>query len=213
MQVTRTRALRGPNLWSRRTAIEAVVTCDPAERDLHNTPAFEQHLRELFPGVGALHANKPSTPISMAHALELTALALQAQAGCPVTFSRTTPTEVEGTFQVAVQYTEEAVGRLALVKAEQLCRAAAEGGSFDLVGALAELRELDEDERLGPSTGAIVEAAVKRGIPYKRLTSGSLVQLGWGSQQRRIQAAEVDGTSAIAESIAQDKDQIGRAHV
>ncbi len=206
MQVTRTRALRGPNLWSRRTAIEAVVICDPAERDLHSTPVFEQHLRELFPGVGALHANKPSTPISMAHALELTALALQAQAGCPVTFSRTTPTEVEGTFQVAVQYTEEAVGRLALVKAEQLCRAAAEGGSFDLVGALAELRELDEDERLGPSTGAIVEAAVKRGIPYKRLTSGSLVQLGWGSQQRRIQAAEVDGTSAIAESIAQDKD-------
>jgi cyanophycin synthetase len=206
MEVTRIRALRGPNLWSRHTAIEAVVTCEGAERDLRTAPAFEQRLRELFPGVGALHANKPSTPISLAHALELTALALQAQAGCPVTFSRTTPTEVEGTFQVAVQYTEEAVGRLAFDKAQQLCRAAADGGPFDLAATLAELRELDEDERLGPSTGAIVEAAVQRGIPFKRLTSGSLVQLGWGSQQRRIQAAEVDGTSAIAESIAQDKD-------
>ncbi|MCA0327954.1 MAG: cyanophycin synthetase [Proteobacteria bacterium] len=206
MEVTRIRALRGPNLWSRHTAIEAVVTCEGAERDLRTAPAFEQRLRELFPGVGALHANKPSTPISLAHALELTALALQAQAGCPVTFSRTTPTEVEGTFQVAVQYTEEAVGRLAFDKAQQLCRAAADGGPFDLAATLAELRELDEDERLGPSTGAIVEAAVLRGIPFKRLTSGSLVQLGWGSQQRRIQAAEVDGTSAIAESIAQDKD-------
>jgi hypothetical protein len=38
------------------------------------------------------------------------------------------------------------------------------------------------------------------------LTDGSLVQFGWGSQQRRIQAAEVDSTSAIAASIAQDKD-------
>ncbi|MFT3776658.1 MAG: cyanophycin synthetase [Ottowia sp.] len=214
MEVTRIRALRGPNLWSRHTAIEAVVTCDGAERDLGSTPAFEKRLRELFPGIGALHAHKPSTPITMAHALELTALALQAEAGCPVTFSRTTPTEIEGTFQVAVQYTEEAVGRLAFEKARQLCHAAASGhsdpaataGDFDLAAALAELRELDEDERLGPSTGAIVEAALRRGIPCKRLTSGSLVQLGWGSRQRRIQAAEVDGTSAIAESIAQDKD-------
>ncbi|MFV0679116.1 cyanophycin synthetase [Ottowia sp.] len=206
MEVSRIRALRGPNLWSRYTAIEAVVTCHSAERDLRLTPIFEQRLRALFPAVGALHANKPSPPISMAHALELSALALQAQIGCPVTFSRTTPTEIEGTFQVAVQYTEEAVGRLAFEKAQDLCRAAADDGHFDLAAALAELRELDEDERLGPSTGAIVEAAVARGIPFKRLTSGSLVQLGWGSQQRRIQAAEVDGTSAIAEAIAQDKD-------
>jgi len=33
-----------------------------------------------------------------------------------------------------------------------------------------------------------------------------MVQFGWGSKQRRIQAAETDTTSAIAESIAQDKD-------
>ena len=36
---------------------------------------------------------------------------------------------------------------------------------------------------------AIVAAALERGIPYRRLTSGSLVQFGWGSRQRRIQAA------------------------
>jgi cyanophycin synthetase len=45
-----------------------------------------------------------------------------------------------------------------------------------------------------------------RNIPYRRLTDGSLVLFGWGSRQRRIQAAEVDRTSAIAESIAQDKE-------
>ncbi|MDR2991652.1 MAG: cyanophycin synthetase [Burkholderiaceae bacterium] len=206
MEVTRVRALRGPNLWSRRTVIEAVVACAPEECDLGRNPVFEQRLRERFPAVGALHANTPSVPISMAHALELTALALQAQAGCPVTFSRTTPTAVSGTFQVAVQYTEEAVGRLALEQADSLIRAALAGEPFDVPGAIAQLKELDEDERLGPSTGAIVDAAVARGIPFKRLTRGSLVQLGWGSKQRRIQAAEVGRTSAIAESVAQDKD-------
>jgi cyanophycin synthetase len=59
--------------------------------------------------------------------------------------------------------------------------------------------------RLGPSTGSIVHAAAARGIPCRRLTEGSLVQFGWGSRSRRIQAAEIDRTGAIAETIAQDK--------
>ena len=82
--------------------------------------------------------------------------------------------------------------------AEQLCNAALNDQPFDLDGALKQLRELDEDIRLGPSTGAIVSAALARGIPYRRLTQGSLVQFGWGSRQKRIQAAETSFTSAIA---------------
>jgi cyanophycin synthetase len=59
---------------------------------------------------------------------------------------------------------------------------------------------------LGPSTGSIVRAAQARGIPAQRMTGGSLVQFGFGSRRRRIWAAETDRTSAIGESIAQDKD-------
>ncbi len=142
----------------------------------------------------------------MAQALEFAALGLQAQAGCPVTFSRTAQTIEAGTYQVVVEYSEEAVGRLAFELAQDLCRAAVDDQPFDLDEALDRLRELDEDVRLGPSTGAIVYAAVARRIPYRRLTEGSMVQFGWGSKQRRIQAAETDRTSAVAESIAQDKE-------
>ncbi|MEW6099630.1 MAG: cyanophycin synthetase [Pseudomonadota bacterium] len=206
MEVSRLRALRGPNLWSRHTAIEAVVSCTEAERRLESMPGFEGRLRALFPEIGPLRPLGGDGPISMAHALMQAALGLQAQAGCPVTFSRCTPTVEPGVYQVVVEYSEEVVGRLAFELAEALVRAAAEDRSFDLAGALARLRELDEDVRLGPSTGSIVQAAVARGIPYQRLTEGSLVQFGWGSKQRRIQAAEMDRTSAIAESIAQDKE-------
>ncbi len=142
----------------------------------------------------------------MAHALQFSALGLQALAGCPVTFSRTEPTGEPGLFFVVVEYSEEAVGRLAFDYARELCQATLDDVPFDLATALAKLRGLDEDIRLGPSTGSIVQAALARGIPYRRLTEGSLVQFGWGARQRRIQAAEVDRTSAIAESIAQDKD-------
>ncbi|MES2772037.1 MAG: cyanophycin synthetase [Pseudomonadota bacterium] len=206
MDVSRIRALRGPNLWSRHTAIEAIVSCTKNECAIGGIAGFEARLRERFPEIDLLQPAGHNEAVSMAHVLELATLGLQAQAGCPITFSRTAPTLEPGIFQVVVEYSEEAVGRLALTLAQSLCRAAVEDSEFDLTAALHSLRELDEDVRLGPSTGAIVYAAQARGIPYRRLTAGSLVQFGWGSRQRRIQAAETDLTSAVAESIAQDKE-------
>ena len=206
MEVSRIRALRGPNLWSRRTALEAIVACTPDECSMENLSGFEQRLRALFPDLGMLRETGHAGTVSLAHVLEAAALELQAAAGCPVTFSRTSATLEAGTYQVVVEYSEEAVGRLAFELARALVHAALQDATFDLQAAIGRLRDLDEDERMGPSTGAIVEAAVARDIPFRRLTQGSMVQFGWGSRQRRIQAAEIDSTSAVAESIAQDKD-------
>jgi cyanophycin synthetase len=206
MDVSRIRALRGPNLWTRETAIEAIVTLTPDESALDRNPGFEQRLRAHLPGLGRIACLPAGGTTSLAHALEAVVLALQASAGCPVSFSRTVHAVRENVYQVVVQYSEEAVGRRAFEYAEALCRAAWSGTDFDLATALAELHELDQDIRLGPSTGAIVQAAMARGIPHRRLTEGSLVQFGWGSRQKRIQAAETGRTSAIAESIAQDKE-------
>jgi len=206
MEVSRVRALRGPNLWSHHTSVEAIVACRTDEQCIGSMPLFEERLRARFPQLSALQPTGHDDKVPLAQVLELAALGLQAQAGCPVTFSRTTATVEAGIYQVVVEYTEEAVGRLALELAQQLCEAAGADAPFDLNGALARLRELDEDVRLGPSTGAIVQAALARNIPYRRLTDGSLVMFGWGSRQRKIQAAEMDRTGAIAEAIAQDKD-------
>jgi cyanophycin synthetase len=206
MDVSRIRALRGPNLWSRHTAIEAIVACEPHERSVADWSGFEARLRELFPAIGALRPDGRPGQISLAHVLETATLALQAQAGCPVTFSRTASTVEPGVYQVVVEYSEESVGRQALDLALKLLDAVVNQTEFDVDAAIAQLRDTDEDVRLGPSTGSIVDAAVTRGIPYRRLTEGSLVQFGWGSRQRRIWAAEVDNTSAVSESIAQDKD-------
>ena len=206
MEISRIRALRGPNLWSRHTSIEAIVSCLDTERSIADISGFEARLRARFPEIKFLDHVLHKAPCSMAHALEAAALGLQAQAGCPVTFSRSLQTVEPGTYQVVVEYSEEAVGRLAFELAQTLCSAAVADTPFDLEQALASLRELDEDVRLGPSTGAIVQAAVVRGIPYRRLTEGSMVQFGWGSKQHRIQAAETDHTNAIGEAIAQDKE-------
>lgn len=206
MEVSRIRALRGSNLWSRHTAIEAIVSCSEAECDIAQIKGFEARLRARFPEIGRLQLPGHAEAVTMAHILEVAALALQAQAGCIVAFSRTAATQEAGIYQVVFEYSEEAVGRLAFKLAQNLCTAALKDEVFDLAAALAQLRELDEDVRPGPSTGSIVDAADRRGIPYRRLTEGSLVQFGWGSKQRRIQAAETDMSSAIGEAIAQDKE-------
>lgn len=212
MEIVRLRALRGPNLWSRKTAMHAVVHCTPEETNVRQLPGFLARLRSLYPAIGGL-GTEDGQPASLAHVLQYAAMGLQAEAGCPVNFSRTVATREPGVYQVVVEYTEEPVGEKAMEHAHALIQAAlapAGAGSsaagFDSQAAIAGLRELDEHIRLGPSTGAIVQAAVARNIPYRRLTRGSLVQFGWGSRQRRIQAAEIDATSTVAESIAQDKE-------
>ena len=206
MEVTRIRALRGPNLWSHHTAIQAVVTCTTVEWAIADLAGFETRLRARFPEISPFQPIGTDDTVPLARVLELATLGLQAQAGCPVTFSCTKPTTEAGVFQVVVEYSEEAVGRLALELAQGLCQSALNDTPFDLAAVLHQLRELDEDVRLGPSTGSVVNAALARNIPYSRMTDGSMVRFGWGSKQRRIQAAEIDATSAIAEAIAQDKE-------
>ena len=206
MEVNRIRALRGPNLWSRHTAIEAIVRCEPHERAIRHGDALELRLRKLLPEEALVRPAGDAESVPLARWLERLALALQARAGCQVSFSRTSAAPEEGIYQIAVECTEEKVGKLAFERAQQLIAAALAGESVDADAAVAELREIDEDVRLGPSTGSIVNAALARGVPYRRLTEGSLVQFGWGVKQRRIWAAEVDSTGAVAESIAQDKD-------
>ncbi len=139
MDISRIRALRGPNLWTRQTAIEAIVRCEPDERAIDSQPEFEATLRERFPQLDPW----PRLPegMSLAHALKRVALAFQAHAGCPVSFARCTETVEPGTYQVVVEYTEEAVGRAAFDAAVRLIAAvrAHESQPFDLATVLAPL--------------------------------------------------------------------------
>ena len=213
MQLTRIRALRGPSIWSRHTALEVTVDLGPANMPVAGIPGFEARLRDLLPemfsGVQWAAADlggATAESATLAHVLERVSMVLQKRARVPVSFSKTASASEAGVFKVIVEYREEDVARAAVEAAVQIIDAVLAERSFDVHATVKQLRSQDEDLRLGPSTGAIVRAAEARGIPTRRLNSGSLVQLGWGSRQRRILATETDRTSAIGESIAQDKE-------
>lgn len=209
MEILSTRALRGPNLWSDSTLLESIV-----QVRLRGMPVTGR-LRvvvgsTLLPGVieqvlaKAELADVPA--LSVARVCAELAGALQRAIGAEVERAEARVTSKRDEYRVLVEYREESVGREALKLAHELLLATAHGAAVDLGARLARLRELDQDVRLGPSTGSIVRAATARGIPARRMTEGSLVQLGHGARQHRIWAAETDRTSAIAETIAQDKE-------
>jgi cyanophycin synthetase len=208
--------LRGPNIWTYRPVIEVVVDIGALEDSPSNTlPGLYERLVAWLPGLvvhrcgvgehgGFLERLREGTWAG--HILEHVVLELQNLAGMRTGFGKTRSTGELGIYKMAFRTREEHVGRAALAAGRELLLAAIDDTPYDLAAQVALLKELVDEHCLGPSTAHIVEAATERKIPSIRLTDGNLVQLGHGAAQRRIWTAETDRTSAIAESIASDKD-------
>lgn len=142
----------------------------------------------------------------MGHVIEHIALEIQTLAGMDVGFGRTRGYGEEGVYNVVFAYMEEKVGRYAAKASVKICEALISGEDYNLEEDIQEMRELRETERLGPSTGSIVEEAVSRGIPWIRLNKYSLCQLGYGANQKKIQATVTSQTSSIGVELACDKE-------
>lgn len=144
------------------------------------------------------------------HIIEHFALELQTLAGMDVGYGRTRETSDKGIYNVVFAYHEEEVGRYAARASVRLFLDLAEGEKIEkikesLEKEIREMREIREDVRFGPSTGSLVEEAESRDIPFIRLNDQSLVQLGFGVHQKRIQATTTSATNMISVDIAGDK--------
>lgn len=210
------KSIRGPNMWTYVPVLEAWVDIgDLEDFPSDKIPGLPERLVAWLPGlmehrcsyeeyggfVKRLHEG--TWP---AHIMEHVTLELLSMAGVPGGFGRAREADRRSVYKVIVHNLHDEVTRLALTTARDLIMAAIEDKSFDVAEAVEELKDLAEDRLLGPSTGSIVNAAMERKIPTMRLAENNLVQLGYGSKQRRIWTAETDQTSAIAETISRDKD-------
>ena len=216
MDIQQILVLRGPNIWANFPVIEVWVDLRSNLDVPSNTfPGFNDRLKSWLPsmiehrcglGVHGGFFQRLDTGTYLGHILEHTSLEIQSLVGPVVGFGRARETYVAGIYRVAIEYAEERLGLACVHMTIRLLTAARTGEAFDINAELAQLKKLAEEHCFGPSTQAIVTAAKKRDIPWIRLADNSLVQLGYGSAQRRIWTAETDDTSAVAESIAQDKE-------
>lgn len=213
------RYLRGPNIWTYRPVIEAIVDIGELEDFPSNTlPGFVDRLCGFLPSLiehrcsygergGFVRRLEEGT--WPGHILEHVSLELQNLAGMPGGFGKARQTALPGVYKVVIRAWHEEVTRACLEAGRELVMAAIDDTPFDVAATVERLRDMAERKLLGPSTGCIVEAATskERRIPAIRmLANGNLVQLGYGARSRRIWTAETDRTSAIAETISRDKD-------
>ena len=203
MRIIEKRFLRGPNLYSAAPCLMAVIDTAGAEA----APGLVARLVALLPDLSPEASARLALLTCAADAVEPVVMELQRLAGAPADFSQTLEVaRNEGARRAVCGYRTEQVAGAALNVALDLIEALQAGKEFDLAAAVAELHEVAEDYAIGTSTGAVVSAAERRGIPSLRITDeANLFQLGWGSRQKRLQATITGATNSIAVGIASDK--------
>lgn len=224
LNIRETHVYRGPNVWARMPAIHYVVDLGELEdRPTNKIPGFYEKLTEAIPSLydHGCSIGKPGGFLKrlregtwMGHVLEHVALELQNLAGADVSRGKTRQTEERGVYNVVFQYEQEdvglAAGQLALRWLNHMIYNTEPDADF-VREHEEKVIKLAERFAYGPSTGAIVQEAVRRGIPVLRLDPRrSLVQLGHGKYQQRIWATVTSETSNIAVDIAGNKELTNR---
>jgi cyanophycin synthetase len=155
----------------------------------------------------------------LGHVLEHVAIELQNVAGEEVTFGKTRGAGRPGVYTVVYEYAQRdegiAAGELGL---RLLCSLLPESirptdsvpEGWTWPEARDEFIRFAQRRALGPSTASLVKAAEARGIPWLRLNDQSLVQLGHGRYQQRIQATVTGRTPHIAVELASDKEETNK---
>src|SRR5262245_49595917 len=155
----------------------------------------------------------------LGHVLEHVAIELQNVAGEEVTFGKTRGAGRPGVYSVVYEYAQRdegvAAGELGLrllcsLLPQSLRPAGSVPEGWDWPQARDEFIRFAQRRALGPSTASIVRAAEARSIPWLRLNSQSLVQLGHGKYQQRIQATVSSRTPHIAVELASDKEETNK---
>ncbi|SDG43003.1 MULTISPECIES: cyanophycin synthetase [unclassified Duganella] len=220
MNIVKQHVLRGPNLYSNQPCLLTII--DLQELRDHSTTSIEGFNTQLLALLPSLYDHRCSVGqyggfvqalnngANLAHVVEHVSIALQCLAGTPTYTGRTHEVSAApGQYRVVCSYESEHVAIDACDLAMSLVRGLAIGAADlaqQLEHGIAALRDTAERHAIGTSTGAILRAAIRQGIPYQRLTEeANMFVLGWGAQQKRLQATITGDTGHIAVGIACDK--------
>ena len=219
MKIIDIKTMKGPNYWSVRRHNLTVMVLDLEEMEQFPTnkiDGFGERLEKMFP---SMHSHRCSVGKAggffqrvkegtwMGHVIEHIALEIQTLAGMDCGFGRTRGYGEEGVYFVVFNHMVGRVGRYAAKASFRIAEALISGEEYDLAEDILNMKEIRQNEGLGPSTASIIKEAEARNIPWIRLNRYSLCQLGYGANQKRIQATVTSQTSNIGVDIACDKEE------
>lgn len=217
MVIESIQVLNGPNVWSIKWKKLIQMRLDLVEmedRPTNTINGFLERIESLLPSLyehecsegkvgGFFERVRMGT--WMGHVVEHIALEIQTLAGMNTGFGRTRETNSSGTYNVIFSCINEEAGVYSASAAVNIAQALIDGVPYELELDIENLRTIFRKNALGPSTKSIVDEAVDRDIPWMRLNNKSFVQLGYGINQRRIEATITDTTSYLAVTTACDK--------
>jgi cyanophycin synthetase len=231
MKFLDTSVYRGPNVYALFPVIRHTVDLGKLEEWPTGKlgEGFVNNLVEKLPGLaehgcsyrepgGLIRRMLEDDGTWLGHVLEHVVLELQSIAGAEVTFGKTRSNGNPGQYDMIYQYETEyagiEAGRLGLELLHSLLpedlRPEGTGEDFDFAARRDDFIRACQGRDLGPSTASLVKAAEARGIPWIRLNEHSLLQLGHGRFQKRLQATITSQTQHIAVELASDKEETNK---
>ncbi|EGW39989.1 cyanophycin synthetase [Desulfosporosinus sp. OT] len=217
MEIREIQAIEGANVYSHRPIIRAIVDLQEwTERFSNELGDFSLRLVEHLPTLadhycsrgklgGFLERLQEGTLIG--HVIEHVTIDLLTQAGQTIKYGKTMAMlDQPGWYEIIFNYEAKEGAVEAFKQGFALVKTLLNQESFDVIYAVNCIKKVMSEYKLGVSTQVIIEACQERGIPVHRLNEGSLLQLGYGRNQRRIQATITGATSSIAVDIACDKE-------
>jgi cyanophycin synthetase len=182
-------------------------------------PSLQEHGCSYREAGGLIRRMLEDEGTWLGHVFEHVAIELQNIAGEDVTFGKTRSTDRPGIYSVIYEYAQRdegvEAGELALKLLCSLLPKTLQPENsvpkdWDWPTARDEYIRYSQRRALGPSTASLVRAAEERGIPWLRMNEQSLIQLGYGKWQQRIQATVTGRTSYIAVELAGDKEETNK---
>jgi cyanophycin synthetase len=215
MKIIDIKGISGPNVFHHRAV--AVMTLDLEdlfEIESKDLPGFIDALLAVLPGLNNHRCSRDHEGgfverlhegTYMGHVIEHVALELSDPVGMPVYFGKTVYTGEERIYKVAIECEVEMMSKKLLETAVHLVESVCNGRSYPLDEKLAHLRCLAEDFGIGPSTRAIIDAAERNNVPWRRIGDGSLLQLGYGKHRKYVRGTESWNTKSVAVDIVGNK--------
>lgn len=215
MRILKVREFRGRNIYSHYPVVK--VTLDLEEfTDIWTDEIadFRKNLETLIPELKEHHCSRGKEGgflervqegTLLGHVIEHVALEIQQMIGYSVAYGKTLKTQRKGVYDIVVESDVMELGVAAVRAATAVVEQLIKGIVPELAIYIKSLQELKESIEYGPSTKALIRACQERDIPIIPLGSGSLIQLGYGCNQCRIEASITSNTSCISVDIACSK--------
>ena len=215
MKIVDKRVYTGRNIYSYKPCIRLTVDVE----ELYETPSkdiggFNERLLKALPGLEKHHCSlgyeggfvdRLKEGTYLPHIFEHMIIEMQNSLGFKdVKYGKARCVD-KNIYYIVYQYELEEAGLLCAEYALICINSFIKGEDFDMKDALEHIEKEIAGIRLGPSTRGIYDAARNMGIPVMRIGKNSMLQLGYGARQRRIEATITDSTSCIAVDMACDK--------